>query len=120
MSDTISVIVPVYNVAPYLQRCVNSILAQTYQDLELIMIDDGSTDNSGSICDELQKKDPRIIVIHQNNQGVSAARNAGLDKCTGGYISFVDPDDWIEQNMYQDMVTAIKQKDADFAVCNVI
>ncbi len=118
MSNKISVIVPVYNVEPYLNKCINSILDQTYKNLELILIDDGSTDRSGLICEEYKKRDPRIIVIHQSNMGVSSARNAGLNICSGSYVSFVDSDDWIEKNMYQDMISAIEDTGTDFAVCN--
>lgn len=92
---TISVIVPVYKVEPYLRECIDSILAQTYTDFELILVDDGSPDNCGKICDEYAEKDARIIVIHQENQGLSAARNAGLDVMRGEYVAFVDSDDLI-------------------------
>ena len=101
MRDSISIIVPVYNVEKYLEKCIDSILNQSYQNLEIILIDDGSTDNSGSICDEYKKKDQRVQVIHQKNQGQSSARNAGLNIAKGSYIGFVDSDDWIEQNMYE-------------------
>ncbi|HJA50079.1 MAG TPA: glycosyltransferase, partial [Candidatus Fusicatenibacter intestinipullorum] len=91
----ISVIIPVYNVEKYLKRCLDSVINQTYKNLEIILIDDGSTDNSGKICDEYAQKDERIIVIHKENGGVSSARNKGLDICIGDYISFIDSDDWI-------------------------
>lgn len=120
MNDLISVIIPVYNVEPYLRRCVDSILAQSYQNFEILLIDDGSTDASGDICDEYAEQDSRIIAIHQENNGVSSARNAGLDKCCGEYISFIDSDDWIKKDMYRDMIQAIKEYKADFAVCNEI
>ena len=92
----ITVIVPVYNTEKYLRRCVDSILAQTFTDFELLLIDDGSTDGSGAICDEYAKKDSRVRVFHKEIGGVSSARNLGLDKAYGEWISFVDSDDWID------------------------
>ena len=97
MEELISVIVPVYNVEKYLNRCVESIMNQTYKNLQIILIDDGSNDRSGKICDEYAEKDKRIEVIHKENAGVSAARNKGLDKAKGEWITFVDADDWIEK-----------------------
>lgn len=91
----ISIIVPVYNVEPYLRKCLDSILDQTYRDLEILIIDDGSTDGSGAICDEYAGKDDRIKVFHTENKGLSAARNLGLDNATADWIGFVDSDDWI-------------------------
>lgn len=113
----ISVIVPVYKVEPYLHRCLDSILMQTYRELEIILVDDGSPDNCGAICDEYAVMDDRIVVIHQQNAGVSAARNAGLDIAAGEYIGFVDPDDWIEPDMYEYLMQAIVTHDADIASC---
>ena len=95
MKPLISVIVPIYNVEQYLRKCVDSIISQTYRNLEIILIDDGSPDECGKICDEYALKDERIIVIHQKNGGLSAARNTGLDICKGEYISFIDSDDFI-------------------------
>ena len=95
----ISIIVPVYNVDKYLSKCIDSIISQTYNDIELILVDDGSPDNSPKICDEYARKDNRIIVIHKENGGVSSARNAGLDIAKGKYIGFVDPDDYIVSEM---------------------
>lgn len=115
----LSIIVPVYKVEKYLPRCIDSILAQTFGDFELILIDDGSPDGCGRICDEYAKKDKRIVVIHQKNMGVSAARNAGLDIAHGRYIGFVDSDDWIEPQMYEVMMDAIRENGADMAVCGV-
>ena len=103
----ISVIVPVYNVEKYLARCVDSILAQSYQNLEVILVDDGSQDNSGNICDEYAAKDNRIRVIHKENGGLSSARNAGIDAASGEYITFVDSDDWIELQSYEWMMDAM-------------
>ena len=96
MNGLISVIVPVYNVAAYLPQCVQSILTQDYPDLEVILIDDGSTDASGTICDEYAQKDGRVRVIHQKNGGAAAAKNAGLRVATGTYLSFVDSDDFLD------------------------
>lgn len=115
----LSIIVPVYKVEPYLRRCLDSILAQTFRDFELILIDDGSPDNCGAICDEYAEKDSRIIVIHQKNQGVSAARNAGLDIARGTYLGFVDSDDWIEPEMYETMIATAKEKQVDVVVCGI-
>lgn len=114
MENLISVIVPIYNVAPYLHQCVDSIINQTYKNLEIILVDDGSTDGSEQICDEYAKKDNRIIVIHQNNKGLVGARKAGLQIATGEYIGYVDGDDWIEPEMYQDLLNKILDTDADF------
>lgn len=94
----ISVIVPVYNAEKYLERCIHSVINQTYDNWELLLVDDGSQDQSGNICDKYSKTDPRIIVIHQSNEGVSVARNNGIDAATGEYILFLDSDDWIENN----------------------
>lgn len=115
MSDLISVIVPVYNVEPYLRKCVDSILNQTYRNLEIILVDDGSPDNCGAICDEYAAKDTRIKVIHKINGGLSDARNAGLDIMTGAYIAFVDSDDWIEPSMYEKLLDLLLVYDADMA-----
>ena len=113
----ISIIVPVYRVERYLERCIDSILAQTFHDFDLILIDDGSSDHSSEICDDYSRKDDRIIVIHQENKGVSAARNAGLDIVEGEYIGFVDSDDWIEPDMYEGLLNYIKSKRVDVSIC---
>lgn len=109
----ISVVVPVYNVEPYLKECLESIINQTYRDLEIILIDDGSTDKSGDICDEYGKKDERIIVIHQNNQGSASAKNAGLRKSSGEYLAFVDSDDFLQEDAYEFMVKQLEEYCAD-------
>ena len=96
----ISVIIPVYDTEEFLSRCLDSVLCQTHRDLEVILIDDGSTDASGALCDEYAEKDTRIQVIHQENSGSSAARNTGLEAACGDYIGFVDSDDWLEPDMY--------------------
>ena len=117
-TDTlISVIVPVYNVESYLERCVDSILAQTHKNLEVILIDDGSPDGCPAICDEYAKKDSRVVVIHKENGGQGSARNAGLDVCRGDYIAFVDSDDRIEPDMYRAMLEKMIETDSDMAVC---
>ena len=95
MSSVISVIVPIYNVEDYLDRCVDSIINQTYSNLEIILVDDGSPDNCPKMCDDYAKKDSRIKVVHKENGGLSDARNAGMKVATGEYISFIDSDDWI-------------------------
>ena len=117
-SPVISIIVPVYKVEKYLEKCILSILHQTFKNFELILVDDGSPDNCPAICDEYAKKDNRIIVIHKNNGGLSDARNAGLSIAKGKYIGFVDSDDYIEQNMYELLLDKIVLKNADMAVCN--
>lgn len=112
----ISVIVPVYNAEQYLDRCVQSIVSQTFSNLEIILIDDGSKDNSGVLCDAWVKKDSRIRVIHQHNAGAGAARNRGLSVATGDYIGFVDSDNWIAPDMYQILYNAIIQYKAEVAM----
>ena len=94
----VSVIVPVHDVLPYLGQALDSVLAQTYRDLEVIVVDDGSTDGSGELCDEYARRDGRLTVIHQENRGLSAARNVGIDRATGDWILFLDSDDWMEPN----------------------
>ena len=101
MKERISVVVPVYNVEKYLEKCVNSIVNQTYKNLEIILVDDGATDNSGKLCDELAKIDNRIKVYHKENGGLSDARNYGVERATGDYIGFVDSDDYIDAEMYE-------------------
>ena len=118
MKDKISIIVPVYNVEKYLAECVDSITKQTYQNLEVILVDDGSTDRSGAICDQFARMDNRIIVIHQKNRGISASRNAGLQIATGDYIGFVDSDDVIHPQMYQWLIQAMKETDTDVTICH--
>jgi len=112
----ISIIVPVYQVDKYLRRCLDSIVNQTYKNLEIILVEDGSSDNSPAICEEYAQKDGRIIVIHQHNQGVSVARNTGLDMVTGDYIGFVDSDDWVELDMYEKLYKAIIENEADISI----
>ena len=113
---TISVIVPVYNAAFYLNKCVRSILRQTYTHLEIVLVDDGSTDRSGEICDRYAAKDSRVKVIHKSNGGVSSARNAGLDAASGKYVTFVDADDWLSQKAVKVMLQAMTSRRADISV----
>ena len=114
----ISIIVPVYNVEQYLQSCLNSIIAQTYKDWELLLIDDGSPDKSGAICDEYAKKDVRIRVFHKENGGVSSARQKGQDEARGEYTIHVDPDDWIEPSMLEDLYVKAEEENAELVICD--
>lgn len=114
----ISVVVPIYNTGNYLVRCIDSVLQQTYSDIELILVDDGSTDNSGEICDAYQKKDRRIKVIHKKNGGLSEARNEGITCAKGEYIAFVDSDDYIAPNMLKILYDNLIEKNADISICN--
>jgi len=113
MKDCISVIVPVYNVAAYLPQSLESILSQDYEALEVILIDDGSTDDSGAICDAFAARDPRVRVIHRKNGGAAAAKNTGLAIATGEYLSFVDSDDYLEPGAYRHMLEALREAEAD-------
>ncbi len=115
--DTISVIIPVYNVSSYIRRCIDSVTCQTYRNLEIILIDDGSTDDSGNICDELASSDNRIRVIHQTNMGLSGARNTGLDHAVGRYIFFCDSDDYIKDDCLEKMIYRLKRDHADIVAC---
>lgn len=114
----LSIIVPVYNVAPYLAQCLDSILAQTFTDFEVILVDDGSTDGSGALCDSYAKKDARFRCLHKENGGLVSARQAGFGHVTGDYATFVDSDDWIHPAMYQRMCGAAKETNADAVCCN--
>lgn len=114
----VSVIVPVFNVEFYLHRCVDSIISQSYSDLEIILIDDGSTDNSGQICDEYAFKDPRIVVIHKENGGLSSARNAGLERASGDYLAFIDSDDWVDIDFISLLVSKMSHR-IGIAVCGL-
>ncbi len=117
MSSLISIIVPVYKTESYLRKCLNSIVNQTYKNLEIILVDDGSPDNCGKICDEYAARDSRVKVIHQKNRGLSAARNAGLKIATGEYIGFTDSDDWIENDMFETLYLGALKYGTDIAVC---
>lgn len=116
----ISVVVPIYKVEKYIHKCIQSILAQTYKNLEIILVDDGSPDRCGAICDSYAKEDPRIKVIHKQNGGLSDARNAGIDAAEGGFIGFVDSDDYIAPQMYEQLIKQLVKYNADIAVCKSI
>ena len=119
-SALISVIVPVYNAAEYLPRCIESILCQTHRNLDILLIDDGSTDGCGEVCDSYAREDSRIRVIHQQNSGVSTARNAGLDAARGDWIGFVDADDWIEPEMYETLLRTAQTNGKLISVCGFV
>lgn len=108
MSSKISIVVPIYNVAPFIKECLDSLLAQTYRNIEIILVNDGSEDESGKICDEYKSKDIRIVVIHQDNAGVGAARNRGMDAATGKYILFIDPDDWVAEELVETLLVELE------------
>lgn len=113
----VSVIIPIYNVEDYLERCLHSVLNQTLKDIEVILVNDGSTDNSGGICDTFVDMENRIKVIHKNNSGVSAARNSGIEVASGKYISFMDPDDWAEEKLFESLVGNAVENGSDMVVC---
>lgn len=117
IDSMISVIVPIYKVEKYLPRCIESLMGQTHQDIEIILVDDGSPDRCPIICDEYVEKDSRIRVIHKKNAGVSAARNDGLRIAGGEYIGFCDPDDWADPKMFEELLIAIESNKADLAIC---
>lgn len=117
MNELISVIVPIYGVEKYLNRCIESIVNQTYKNMEIILIDDGSPDQCPEICDRWVKKDQRIKVVHKKNGGLSDARNAGIKFMTGEYVAFIDSDDWIEKHMFQVLLHTIKETNADMCEC---
>lgn len=118
MNPKISIIVPVYKVEPYIHKCIDSILNQTFRDFELILVDDGSPDNCGNICDEYAKRDKRIVVIHKENGGQATARNAALDIARGEYIGFVDSDDYIESDMYEFLYNMCIENKCEIANCS--
>ena len=117
MEKEVSIIVPVYRTEKYLEKCIDSIVKQSYKRLQILLIDDGSPDNSGKICDDWAKRDNRIQVIHQKNQGVSAARNSGIEKAKGTYLCFVDSDDYILSDYISNLVKNIEQEKTDWAMC---
>ena len=114
----ISVIIPVYKAEKYLHNCVDSILAQTFTDFEVLLIDDGSPDNSGEICDRYAQKDPRVRVFHKENGGVSSARQCGIDNAYGEYTIHADPDDWVEPTMLEELYIKVKMDDIDMLICD--
>ena len=113
----ISVIIPVYNVEEYLENCVQSVLNQTYTYIEVVMVDDGSTDKSGILCDKIAESDKRVVVLHKENGGLSSARNSGLENSIGEFVFFVDSDDSIDVNTLKTMVDAQQSKDYDLVIC---
>lgn len=119
MDEKISVIIPIYKVEEYLNRCVESVVNQSYQNMEIILVDDGSPDNCPKMCDDWAEKDNRIKVIHKENGGLSDARNAGLKVAMGEYISFVDSDDWIAKDFYEFLIRVLTENSADIAECGV-
>lgn len=118
-TEKISVIIPVYNVAEYLSKCIETVINQSYANLEIILVDDGSSDGSAELCDEYMQRDSRIKVIHKENGGSTSSRNAGLKIATGKYVGFVDSDDWIEENMFELLYSAISSCNADIAVARI-
>lgn len=118
MNNLISIIVPIYKVENYLERCIESILNQTYKDIEIILVDDGSPDKCGEICDNYAMRDNRIKVIHKQNGGLSEARNFGIDIANGEYILFIDSDDFIDKNMCEFLINEAKENDSDIVMCN--
>lgn len=116
----VSIIIPVFNTGEYLRRCIDSVVNQTLEDIEIILVNDGSTDESGIICDEYAEKDIRIKVFHKDNEGVSIARNLGLDMARGEFIGFVDSDDWIEENMYSDLYSKAQEMNTEIVMCDTV
>lgn len=116
-TETISVAVAVYNSEAYLDRAIQSLLNQTYKNLEIILVDDGSTDSCPEICDKYAQLDSRVQVIHKKNQGLYSTRNVGIEAATGTYLAFLDGDDWVDENMYESMLSAMKEHQCDFCVC---
>ena len=115
----ISIIVPVYNVEKYIKRCLDSIIAQTFEDIEIILVDDGSTDSSGIICDEYSKVDTRVRVIHKKNGGLSSARNAGIEAARGEFLGFIDSDDYISSDMFEVLYRNMVRERADLSICGI-
>lgn len=120
MNSLISVIIPIYNVEKYLDRCVDSIINQTYKNLEIILVDDGSPDNCPKMCDDYAEKDSRIKVVHKKNGGLSDARNAGMKVATGGYVSFIDSDDYVSLDFYEILLQTMIDNDSDIVECSVV
>lgn len=116
MDELVSVIIPIYNVEKYIMKTVESVIQQDYSNIEIILVDDGSPDNSGKIIDELKKKDPRIICIHKENGGVSSARNVGIDAASGKYVTFIDGDDWVEPNYISYLLSLVLKYDCDIGM----
>ena len=119
-SNKVSIIIPIYNVEKYIEKCLNTIINQTYKNIEIILIDDGSTDKSSNICDKYSKIDERIKVIHKQNEGVSIARNDGIELSTGKYIVFIDPDDYVSKNHIETLYSCININNVDLVISNAI
>ena len=119
MEPKISIIVPVYNVEQYIERCVESLINQTHKNVEIILVDDGSKDNSGKLCDELAQRDSRIVVYHKENGGLSDARNYGIDKSTSDYVGFVDSDDFVDEDMYEILLSNLLKYDSEISFCRL-
>lgn len=117
---TLSIVIPVYNTIPYLEKCLESIAGQTFQNWEAVLVDDGSTDGSGKLCDDFAKKDGRFKVIHKKNEGLVAARKSGVSSAAGEYVTFVDSDDWVEINAYDTLMNILKSSQADVVTCGLI
>ncbi len=115
--DLVSVVVPAYNIENYIKKCLDSLVNQTYKNLEILVIDDGSTDGTGRICDEVARKDERVKVFHRTNEGLSEARNFGISKARGEYVALVDGDDYVDEDFVKDMWEAIEEAGADIAIC---
>lgn len=115
----LSIIIPCYNVAPFLNKCIDSVLNQTYTNIEILLVDDGSTDKTATLCDEFAKRDTRVKVIHQENKGLPATRKVGIDAISGEYVTFVDADDWIHPRMYEIMLQGMVKEQTDIAQCGV-
>lgn len=114
----ISIIIPVYNVEQYLDKCLQSVINQTYQDIEIILVDDGSSDSSGILCDKWKEKDSRIKVIHKSNGGLSNARNVGIEQANGEYLMFIDSDDIVANDLCKVLFEMLKNNHADISICN--
>ena len=119
MEKMLTIVVPVYNVQKYIYKCEDSILSQTYKNIEVILVDDSSPDECGTICDKYAEKDKRVRVIHKKNGGLSSARNSALDIANGDYVGFVDSDDWIEPTMYEEMVQFLEDENCDMVECAI-
>ena len=119
-NDLVSIIVPVYNVEKYIEKCLNSLFGQTYRELDIILVDDGSTDKSGELCDRLAKMDKRVRVIHKKNGGLSDARNRGIDAAKGRYITFIDSDDYVSGNYIWHLYKLLIESQADIAITRAI
>ncbi len=120
MDPIVSIVVPIYNAGPYLERCIESLINQTIRNIEIILVNDGSTDDSLSVCEAFAKRDERIILIDKKNNGVSEARNDGLRAAKGVYVGFVDPDDWVDLDMYESMSAAAANANAEICLCNYV